>query len=584
MSVPDLRALVGQGWEHLKAQRPMAARASWQQAIRLLPDDPAALRALEILAGSEELPASARAEYRFQTPDDPLRRARWNQTLQGQGLDDLEAARSAFESLAAEEPGDAAARLNLALCQAWLGRNVQAVATLEEAVRLLAQADPERASQAWTLAEVLRQGGGAESIADDLRHLWIVDPPPSPDLSEGLLSRWPNLREVEAPRDPISGEPALPRARVFEWLDRPWSDSLPLRPEGMIRVLATLVVAPGSFRLSTPDPSGYATLDDPGFAEVEALLSTGRREASPLPLAWADAALGAFRMPPGLDDPSRSALARGAVEHFFENVWIHQPRRALDGMTPLEASQGDAESLAKLAGVVRHREQLGGRSTHTGLYQGYPFDRLRRRLGLIGPDQSAALDADDVSCMSGKELDALGLALLEGPRRDDLVASANGLRDDRRSAVFAAGWLASNPVAFEGLNPSSLIAPLIREALRLGQVDSAITILEKIRPLTKDDPLARSLFSVWAAEIHSRTGAAEKALEAYLGVLSDFGEAEGASQALDAAETLLDNGHSSQALLLLEEARNRAIAAGDPYLRRRSEALLDALAEPEDLA
>ena len=48
----------------------------------------------------------------------------------------------------------------------------------------------------------------------------------------------------------------------------------------------------------------------------------------------------------------------------------------------LEASRGDAVARAKLTAVVRLREQLGNRPSALLLYQGYPFDRLRRRLGL----------------------------------------------------------------------------------------------------------------------------------------------------------------------------------------------------------
>ena len=78
--------------------------------------------------------------------------------------------------------------------------------------------------------------------------------------------------------------------------------------------------------------------------------------------------------------------ARETVETYYENHWIHRPRQGLDGLSPLAAAQdarrGDSLAQAKLEGVIRVREQLGSRSSALLMYQGYPFDRLRHRLGL----------------------------------------------------------------------------------------------------------------------------------------------------------------------------------------------------------
>ena len=65
------------------------------------------------------------------------------------------------------------------------------------------------------------------------------------------------------------------------------------------------------------------------------------------------------------------------------------------------------------------------------LYQGYPFDRLRRRLGLelVYP---SAVDMQDLGCASGAELDLLDLATLDDSRLVEAFTSAAGLRDDAR--------------------------------------------------------------------------------------------------------------------------------------------------------
>ena len=101
-------------------------------------------------------------------------------------------------------------------------------------------------------------------------------------------------------------------------------------------------------------------------------------------------------MPGSVDE-----LTREAIEHYFENEWIHRERKALGDRSPLGAStdagRGDVVARAKLTAVVRVREQLGSRVSTRALYKGYPFDRLRRRLGLECVDPTA-VDPLDLAC------------------------------------------------------------------------------------------------------------------------------------------------------------------------------------------
>ena len=169
------------------------------------------------------------------------------------------------------------------------------------------------------------------------------------------------------------------------------------------RVLASAIQTPRSLRLSSPDPLSLAEAQ----AKLRQTLGSDdrpmRREATPLALLLLDAAVWTFRLPAELDLETRRRLSRAGVEHFYENVWIHIPRHGLDGRSPLEAAQaaatGDAIARAKLAGIISLREQLGARPTTAELYGGYPFDRLRSRLGIAAVDANT-LDANDVSCMS----------------------------------------------------------------------------------------------------------------------------------------------------------------------------------------
>jgi hypothetical protein len=335
-----------------------------------------------------------------------------------------------------------------------------------------------------------------------------------------------------------------------------------------------VIVTPKLVRVSSPDPAFLAWLDERSPAGIGPALAGARRELAPLPIAWADSALGTFRLPTGLDDAEKASLTRSVVEHFFEDLWLHQSRQALGGLSPLEAgrvaARGDVVSRARLAAVVRYREQLGSRPTRAAVYQGYPFDRLRRRLGLLTPAESDALDADDISCMSERELDELDPATLDDRRLADAFTSAAALRDDARTARFAARLARQEPPALNGLDPVAVYAPLIRESLRIGDPEAALGWLTTA--LTGADEASARTFTIWSAEIHARTGSPAAALRAYHDVL-ERPDAE-AALALDGAETLLDNGYPDEALPLLLEARTRAVESGDRETLRKAEVLL----------
>lgn len=569
--------LVQDAWDHLRLQRPLAAWASLQRALRETPGDPAATQALESLETSPELPAAARAAYRFQAPTDDARRARWDGVLKGQGLHDLEVAAVAFGRLADESP-DGDARLNQALCLAWLGRNTEAIERLDQAVTLLATAEPERAAGAWTIAEVLRQGAGAEPLTDDLRFTWTID---SPDPLGLNISAWPNIRSAPVPDSPILGKKAVAEGEVFEWLDRPMpgpSDGVGRDAWSVPKVLATLIVLPSLVRISTPEPEGLARLDEPPFDLLTPALASARREAWPLPIAWADSGIGTFRPPAGLDPSALADLTRGVVERYFESIWLRHPRRALGGLSPVEAgrlaSEGDAVVRARLAAVIRYREQLGTRATHVALYQGYPFDRLRRRVGLliVEGEGTQAVAADDVSCMSLKELDALDPAALADGTLRDACLSAAGLGHDPTSARFVSAWLGRDtPRPSGGLE--IVVAPLVRETLKAGEPGRALDALRRARELAADNGARRTL-TLWTAEVLARTGRPADALAEYQWLVGATEPSARAAVALDAAETLLDNGHAAEARPLLVVVRDHASGERFEVLARRVDELL----------
>jgi hypothetical protein len=554
-------SLVHEGWNHLQHQRPLAAWASWQRALRVVPEFPQARDALSRLESASDLPVVARLEHRFQAPDDPERRSRWDLLIRGGNLEDLAKAADLFGSLSLDDPTDAAAWFNRALCLAWIGRNEESISCLDRVVQLRAANEPEKAVAAWTLAEVLRQGGGAEALADDLRFAWVVAW--SDADTPRLINSCPTLQRMPAPRDPVSGDPQFPEAQVYEWLDRPMPEpSSSLTVSDVPRLLATVIVTPRSLRLSSPDPLALERVRDPLLRAIADPGREVRREAAPLPLTLLDASVWTYRRPGGLDDETEGRLAREAVERYYEDSWIHQPRHGLGDVSPLQASRaakaGDPVAGVRLAAVVRMREQLGARPRTANLYQGYPFDRLRRRLGLE-LDNPGSVDPDDASCMSEEELDRLELDQLTGPRLAEAYHSAAALGDDRRTARLAAALLNDPAMGSSRVISPDLFAVLVREALRVDDPGEALRWLGLARETHGGRD--RVTYDIWRAEIHARIGDPDAALAQYRAMLGD-GVLE-TSQLLDAAEDLLVNGYAEQAGPLLDVAKEQAGRAHD---------------------
>jgi tetratricopeptide (TPR) repeat protein len=577
-------SLMHEGWDHLRARRPLAAWSSWQRALRRDPGLTAAEQALATLESAADLPEAARSVYRLRQPDDPARRPAWDHRLKAMSAEgqDLEAMADAFGRLAAESPSDPAAWYNRALCLAWLGSNREAIACLDRVAELEAGPAFDRAVEAGLLAEVLRQGDGAEALADDLRFACILDWQPR-DTAE-LLAEFPELQRVPTPHVPGVEPGPAPDIEVFEWLDRRIPDHAEadrLTRAGDLPVaLASAYVgrSAGTLRLSSPRVETLRQIEELLLARIELGHRTIRREASPLPFPFLDADVWTVRVPSGLDPAHVDQLMREWVEHYQESEWIHRERQGLGGLSPLgaarEARRGDPVLRARLTAVVNFREQLGRRPSALRLYQGYPFDRLRRRLGL-DPSDPGATDPTDLSCAGPTELDALEPAALDDHRLAEAVASAVGLRDDERTAALTTELIRRRPPEVAAPYLASAVSALIRRALGRGEINAALRWIDQAQPL--GDARTTATLDTWRAEILSRAGRPDEALSAYRALIHSESSAGGAAMALDGAETLLDNGHVDQARSLLVVARDLARTAGRRVIDRRAQEILDRL-------
>lgn len=601
-------ALLHEGWTHLREGRPLAARACWRRAALQEEGAAAAQQAIATLESAPDLPAVARADHGLWPPSDETRREAWNDRLPGhtrphhpgdrpgngdapgdeaadaaqaRGMD-LAVMADAFGRLANLDPADSAAWYNRALCLAWLGSNREAVSCLDRVVELEAGRAPDRAVLAWTLAALLRQGGGAQAIADDLRYHCTIDWDPAD--TEVLLLEFPELTRLPTPRVPGSSD-AAPEMDILEWPDRPAyaGSGEPSTGAALPVALATIFIDRASrrLRLSSPRVETLQVAEERLLGRIGAGRAASapeprpRREASPLPLPFLDADVWTVRIPPGLEPAVAEELRREWVEHYYENLWIHRPRQALGGLTPLAAARhahrGDSAMRARLMAVIDFREQLARRPSVLALYRGYPFDRLRRRLGLPPSDPAApAADPADLSCAPAWELAALDPSALDDYRLADAVASASGLGDDEVTVPLAEELLRRG-VPIAGVTLIGAVSPLVRRATAAASPDAALSQIDRARSMA--DAATVGTLDVWRAEILARFDRPDEAASVYRGLIRS--DAAGAAIALDAALTLIDNQHLDQARPLLHRARDLARAFGRPWIARHAQALID---------
>ena len=295
-----------------------------------------------------------------------------------------------------------------------------------------------------------------------------------------------------------------------------------------------------------------------------------------MPLAFQDAAVWAIRMPPGLDDEAQARLHRAAVERYYETVWILRPRQGLGGRSPVDAGKlanlGDVVIRVKLEAVIRLREQLGMRRTTALLYQGYPFDRLRRRLGLE-PTDPDAIDPLDAASMSGPELDQLEPVDLDDYTLAEAYESAAALGDDRRTARFAGVLADREPLALSRLDRRALFASLVRFELADGSTSGALRRIDRALEVDRILQQGRDArtYQTWRAEVHVKVGEAEAAVAVYDNLI---GTTADPWVAIDAAETLLDAGFLEPGRTMVHQALNLAEESGDLEAIERGKELL----------
>lgn len=448
-----------------RLNRPVAARAALEITLRCRPGDEELRKGFEEAFGAQSrMPESARRKYTFLSPAPGVtgeRRKRWDRVLAGTAAGKLSDAAWLFGELAGEDPEDAAAWYNLAVARAWVGDNARALEALDRYVAL--EQDEAKASAAWALGEVLRAGQGMEAQADYLEYsaaFQVSDP----NFLPGLLQAWEQehrLTGVQASeQQPLLSALILEKAPVLT-AGTAGGQVVPLAAYfllagDLLRVWFVKKESVDKLAAELQQRAGGAL--SPPHEHVRSASFTDRiMEAVVFP---------AGQMPPEEVERRMRDHAAG----FFEETWIHRPLKSLNHIAPIDAA-GHASLRKKLRGVIQFLQECA-----VGTMSLYDFDRLRRKLGLLGTPAPGSAAAQDIGGMGAAELAVLNPESLSDAQLQEAYQAALKLDAQELAAGFARA-LVTRPAEADGRDRYPWYQFLVQHALTSGKPDEALDLV-----------------------------------------------------------------------------------------------------------
>jgi tetratricopeptide (TPR) repeat protein len=549
----------------MRMNRPVAARAALRLATRFAPSEDEVRKSFDALFGPEgRLPAAARREYTFRTskkasPAIP--------NVDTPRLTDLV---RVFEPLTKKDPNDAAAWFNLGLAHAWLGDNLAALDALRRYVEL--EPDENAAGEAATLMEVLRCGQGQEEECDYQEHVFAYQFRDAQPVAN-LLQEWDRGgRLVALP----SQQEGMFMGLVLE-LSTAGLITVGAPPSDAGRLGGYVVVIGNLFQFTSPLKEPFDRLRD----EVRQRLSLGltelpeRRAPIQFPDVTADALLFPFKR---AEDSAQRVLEH--VQKHYEETWIHKPRRSLSGNTPLDAAAHP--TLRKhLRGVIQFIQDCA----KGGMIANYDFDRLRRKLGLLG-SESPVLSSEtqhselrtqnlklDIAAMGTAELASLNAANLSDEQLEHAYQAAVKLDAEELAANFARNLIA-RPMRPERTDRFPWYSYLTQYALKTGDKDAALDYVNEGEKADceHNEGRRRNDYELRRGQVHVKRGEVEQAAEVFQRLIERV--PNNFRYRGSAAEAMLSLRQGARALRFAEEGITAARQAND----RDSEQYLQELA------
>ncbi len=334
------------------------------------------------------------------------------------------------------------------------------------------------------------------------------------------------------------------------------------------RLAAYLLIAGPLFRMWGPDKEAVGRVRE----EVRSRLGLAIGEAPevPGPIQFHDVITEALVFPTKLRDAGATAKVVEHAQRYYEETWIHQPRRSLAGTVPIDAG-GHTNLRKKLRGVVKFIQDCATGS----LMVGYDFDRLRRKLGLAAsggrqpPDEAMNQGADaprspatDIGAMSAAELAGLKAESLNDEQLEQAFQAAVKLDAEDLAAAFALA-LTTRPPRPERTDRYPWYSFLTQHALKNGQLDAALDHVNEGERVDCDrnEGRRRNDYELRRGQVHVKRGEADAAADVYQRLI------ERAPDELkyrgSAAEAMLSLKQAARALKFAEDGLAVARQRGD---------------------
>lgn len=507
---PEARDYLGQIYWlifdcELKLNRPVAAHAAARIAVHHVPGNEEMRKTLEGMFGAENarLPAVARKQYSFEpspaaaTTD---RREAWNRAVGAASK--LSDAVRAFEQLTRDDETDAAAWFNLALARAWVGDNRAAIEALEKHIAL--EGDENKAAVAAALGEVLRCGHGMDEHTDYVEYS-LIYPIRQP---EAFLSYLDELhREGRFLASQVNHEQGLITGLLM-------AKKTALTPE----LAATQLAKVGAYVMVVVDHVRLWHTNAAALAQVREELQQRLGPALGMPRSdqgvagFTDLLVDMMALP---DTPmSKEEAAERMRKHheaYFEEKWIHQPRKSLNQIPPVDAA-GHAGLRKKLKGIVQFIQECAVSSPA----KDYDFDRLRRKLGLLD-DAAPAAAGPEIGSMSTAELAGLSVEQLTDESLEQAYQAALKLDAREVAGKFAQALVALPARPGKPRDRYPWYSHLLQLAMGAGDLDSALSLVDagEKADCEENEGRRRNDYELRRAQLHAKRGATDAAHEVF---------------------------------------------------------------------
>jgi tetratricopeptide (TPR) repeat protein len=343
------------------------------------------------------------------------------------------------------------------------------------------------------------------------------------------------------------------------------------------RLGAYLLIAGPMFRMWGPNKEALGRMRDEVRQRLGLALGEAQESQHPGPIQFHDVITEAMVFPTNLRDPNAPAKVIEHAQRYYEETWIHQPRRSLTGNTPIDAA-GHAVLRKKLRGVVRFIQECAVGT----LLAGYDYDRLRHKLGLIEGDPSTpavgaaptATGTADVSAMNAAELAGLKVESMTDEQLEQAWSAAQKLGAEDLAASFARG-LTARPPRPDKTDRFPYFAFLTQHALKNGQPDAALDYVNEGERVDceQNEGRRRNDYELRRGQVHVKRGEADAAADVFQRLIERVPDE--LKYRGSAAEAMLTLKQAERALRFAEDGLAAARQRGD----RDSEQYLQELAE-----